>query len=280
MKIISNYEYQQSHRRINYRCPSVDVDRAELAECAGCSPRLRVRPLVGQAAANGSFTGNVTPELHITIDGIEARYVVYEGAYYRWNLTVSEETTFARIQMAPVSATALLETVSSPYEAASPKVQSAIKSRSTTGWNVERGVYRRGEMYYAVALGLLAYRYRNPLTDRPLTVRRSLVVATLAVPVALLGTLLFESRYLSWFITGPVSALVVASGMVAGVRVRQRRCAVSLGFTGLVAGLAVGASVLILGMIGGLPGGLAVLVGGITEVIPLGYGIAFGSPRP
>ena len=137
-----------------------------------------------------------------------------------------------------------------------------------------------GRGYVAVALGLLTYRYRNPLTDRPLTVRRSLVVATLAVPVALLGTLLFESGSLSRFITGPVSALVAASGVVAGVLVHQRRWAMLLGFTGLVAGLTVGASVLVLGVIGGLLGGLAVLVGVITGVIPLGYGIAFGSPRP
>lgn len=270
-----------------------------------------IRRPVGQAAANGSFAGNVAPELHVTLDGTEARYVVYEGAYYRWNLTVSEETTFVSIRMVPVSAATVLNVVSSPYEAASPKVRSAIESGSTTGWNVGRGIYRRGETYYAVAprsetavagklfsgflgylltpvgrgyvavaLGLLVYRYRDPLTDRPLTVRRSLVVATLAVPVAVLGTSLFESGSPSRFVTGPVSAFVVASGVVAGVLIRQRRWATLLGFTGLTAGLAVGASVLAFGVIGGLLGGLAVLVGVITGVIPLGYGIAFGSPRP
>ncbi|MFB6109925.1 MAG: hypothetical protein ABEJ60_03500, partial [Halodesulfurarchaeum sp.] len=136
-----------------------------------------------------------------------------------------------------------------------------------------------GRGYVAVALGLLAYRYRNPLTDRPLTVRRALGVAAFAVPVAFVGTLVFETGSWSRFVTGPVSALVVASGLVAGVLVHQRRWLALLGFTGLVAALVVGAGVLALGVFGALLGGLAVFVGLLTGVVPLGYGIAFGAHR-
>ncbi|MFD1572241.1 hypothetical protein ACFR9T_16945 [Halorubrum laminariae] len=269
-----------------------------------------IRQPVEHAAANGSFAGTVPPELHITLDDLETRYVVYEGAYYRWNLTVSDETTFVSIEMAQVTATTVLDSVATAYDAAPPKAKSAIQSGSVTGWNVERGIYRQGQTYYAVAprsetaiagkiisgflgyaltpvgrgyvavaLGLLAYRYRNPLIDRPLTVQRSLSVAAMAVPVAFIGTLVFESGSWSRFVTGPMSALVVASGVVAGVLVHQRRWLALLGFTGLVAALVVGASVLALGVIGGLLGGLAVFVGLLTGVIPLGYGIAFGAHR-
>ncbi|ELZ96713.1 hypothetical protein [Haloferax sulfurifontis] len=266
-----------------------------------------VRRPIDRAAMNGSFQGNVPPELYILLDDTEATYVIYDGVYYHWNLTANEETTFVRVQMSPATAETVLSNISSSYNTASSQVRSVIESGSTTGWNVERGIYRRGGTYYAVApesdtaiaskllggflgyvftpvgrgyvavaLGLLAYHHRNPLEDRFLTVRRALVVTALAVPVALLGTLLFESGSTSRFVTSPVSALVVASGVVAGVLVYQRRWAVLIGFTGLVTGLAVGAGVLTLGVIGGVLGGIAVLVGLITGGIPLLYGIVFG----
>ena len=272
---------------------------------------VAVQRPIDRAATNGSFRGDVPPELDIILDDVEARYAVYGGSYYRWNLTANEETTFVRVQMSPATAESVLSNVSSSDDTTSSQVRSAIESGSTTGWNVERGVYRRGEAYYAVApesdtaiaakllggflgyvltpvgrgyvavaLGLLAYRYRNPLNDRFLTARRALVVAALAVPVALLGTLLFESGSSSRFVTGPVSALVVSAGVVAGVLVHQRRWAVLLGFTGLVAGLAVGAGALALGVIGGVLGGITFIVGLLTGGIPLLYGIVFGCSHP
>lgn len=270
-----------------------------------------VRRPVQQAATNGSFEGNVPPELYIILDDMEAEYVVYESSYYRWNLTANAETTFVQVRTSPASADAVLSNVSSPAEAASPEGQAAIESGATTGWNVGRGVYRSGGTYYAVApesdtaiagkllsgflgyvltpvgrgyiavaLGLLAYRYRNPLTDRPLTVRRALAVAVLAVPIALLGTFLFESGSASRFVTGPVSALVVSSGVVAGVLFHQRRWLGLFGFTGVVAALAVGSGALALGVFGGVLGGFAFLVGLITGVIPLLYGVVFGQQNP
>lgn len=271
----------------------------------------RVRRPIRRAAEDGSFAGNVTPELHIVLDDVEARYVVYEESYYRWNLTADGETTFVRVRMAPADAGRVVANVSTAYESAPPAVQSAIDSGATTGMNVERGVYRRGETYYAVApesdsalaasllggfvgylltpvgrgyvavaLGLLAYRYRDPLSDRVLTVRRALAVAGLAVPVALVGTLLFESGSASRFVTGPASALVVASGVVAGVLAHQRRWAALVGFSGLVACLAVGAGIVALGVVGGILGGLALFVGVVTGVVPFAYGVVFGRDRP
>lgn len=102
----------------------------------------------------------------------------------------------------------------------------------------------------------------------------------LDVPVALLGTLLFESGSTARFVTGPVSALVVSAGVIAGVLVHQRRWAALLGFTGLVASLAIGAGALALGVIGVLLGGIAFLVGLVTGGIPLLYGIVFGCSHP
>ncbi|USZ68434.1 hypothetical protein NGM10_01535 [Halorussus salilacus] len=265
---------------------------------------------VERAAENGSFAGNVTPELHISLPGERTRYVVYDGSYYRWNATGDEESTFVRIRMTPTDAETVLESVSSPYDSAPSEVRTAIDSGETSGWTVERGVYRHEGTYYAVApendaavaanilggfvgyvltpvgrgyvavaLGLLAYRYREPSVDRLLTARRALAVAALAVPVALVGTALFESGSASRFVTGPASALVVASGTVAGVLVYQRRWLRLVGFTGLVATLTVGASALALGVVGAFLGALALLVGLLAGVVPLVYGYVFGRQR-
>lgn len=110
---------------------------------------VAVRRPIDRAATNGSFRGDVPPELDIALDDVEARYAVYGGSYYRWNQTTNEEMTFVRVQMSPVVAETVLSNVSPSYDTASSQVRSA--SGSTTGWNVERGVYRRGETYYAVA---------------------------------------------------------------------------------------------------------------------------------
>jgi len=266
-----------------------------------------VRRPIERAATRGSFSGNVTPELHIVLDDLRPRYAVYGGDYYRFNATGSEETTFVRIRMSPVAAGSVLANVSSPYGTAPPEIRAAIDSGTTSGWTVERGVYRHEGTYYAVsperdaavagmilggfagyvltpvgrgyaavALGLLAYRYREPHRARLLTLRRASAMAALALPVALLGTLLFESGSASRFVTGPASALVVASGVVAGVLVRQRRWAALLGFTGVVVALPLVAGALALGFVGAVLGAFGLFVGLVTGVVPLLYGVAFG----
>lgn len=266
---------------------------------------------VERAAASGSFEGNVSPELAVALDGPASRYARYDSRYYEWNRTTSEETTHVRIEMRPVAAEAVLENVASPYETAPPAVRAAVDDGSVTGRSVRRGIYRRGDTYYAVApaseggsaarvlgafvgfvltpvgrgyvavaLGLLAYRYREPLVDRPLTPRRAAAVAAFAVPVAVVGTALFESGALDRFVTGPASAFVVASGLVAGVLARQRRWPALGGVTALVAGLAVGAITLALGPVGLFLGALTLVVGFAAGVVPFAYGVAFGRRRP
>lgn len=268
----------------------------------------RVRRPVDEAARSGSFTGNVTPELYTTLDGLDAEYVVYGGSYYRWNATVSEDTTFVEIRMTPADQTSVLKAVATPYRAASAGVREVIDTGSVTGRNdVEPGIYRRDDAYYAVApertgalaanlveaflgyvltpvgrgfvavaLGILTYRYREPSANRVLTVRRALAVAALGVPIALVGTALFESGTLTRFLTSPANTFVVSAGVVAGVLAHQRRWLRLAGWTALVSVLSVGASVLALGVVGVVFGGFGLLVGLLAGTVPLCFGAWFG----
>lgn len=291
------------------RVARASVNVTDLTEQLSGTPETARQP-IAQAVQTGSFEGNVTPELSIALDDINTRYVVYDTQYYTWNLTTSEETTFVRVEMHPVAAETVLRNVSSTYESAPPEVQTAIDSKSVTGWSVQTGVYRRGDTYYAVApesdmaiaerlvggfvgfvltpigrgfvavaLGLLGYRYREPMNDRPLTVRRAVSVAVLAVPIAVLGTALFESGAATRFVTGPASAFVVASGIVAGVLAHQRRWLALGGFTALVSGLTLVAMALALGVVGFFFGALVLFIGVGAGLVPFAYGIAFGRER-
>jgi hypothetical protein len=172
---------------------------------------------------------------------------------------------------------------------------------------IEHGIYRQGDTYYAVApentgaiaanlfevflgyvlrpvgrgnvavgLGLLAYPNRHSFADRVLTVRRTLVVAALGIPVALVGTALFETGSLTRFLTSPASTLVVSAGVVAGVFVQQRRWAQLAAWTVLVCVSSVGASVLAFGVVGVVFGGIRLLVGLAAGVVSLGFGVWFG----
>jgi hypothetical protein len=264
------------------------------------------RQPVTDAAQSGSFVGPVSPALSIALNETRGEFAVYDGEYYEWSLTTSEETTTIDLQMRPVDAETVLATVAAPAETAPQKVQTAIDSGHTTGWNLPEGVYRQDGTYYAVvpdsetaiatsilggfigfvltpvgrgyvavALGLLLYRYREPLVAEPLTLRRAVGVATLAAPVAVFGTALFESGSASRFITGPASAIVVAAGVVAGVLACQRRWLHLGGFTVLVSGLTIAAMVVGLGPVGFILGPLTVVLGLIAGVIPLIYGVVF-----
>jgi len=242
---------------------------------------------------------------------MDAAYVVYDGSYYRWNATVNDETTFVEMQMTPTDQAAVLEAGSKPYETASANVQEAIDTVAVTDRNmVEPGVYRRGDTYYtvapentgalaaniveaffgyvltpvgrgfvAVALGLLTYQYRESFTDRVLTVRRALVVAALGVPIALVGTAIFESGSLTRFVTSPASTFIVSSGVVAGVLVHQRRWRWLVGWTALVCVVSVGASALALGVLGVVFGGFRLFVGLLAGAVSLGFGAWFAQEQ-
>ncbi|KTG11613.1 hypothetical protein [Haloferax profundi] len=270
-----------------------------------------IRRPVEKAAKGGSFAGNVTPELYIILDGMDTEYAVYNDSYYRWNTTVHDETTFVEMQMTPADSRSVLEAVSKPYGTASANVQEAIDPGSVTGRNmVEPGIYRRGGTYYAVvpentgalaaniieaffgyvltpvgrgfvavALGLLAYQYRNSFADRVLTIRRALVVAALGIPTALIGTAVFESGSLTRYLTSPASTFVVSAGVVAGVLVHQRRWGRLAGWTALVCVLSIGASVLALGVGGVAFGGFRLLVGLLAGVVSLGFGAWFAQEQ-
>ncbi|RDI69809.1 hypothetical protein [Halopelagius longus] len=277
----------------------------DLDECLdGVSESAR-RPVV-RAARNGSFEGNVSSELDIALDDVNATFAVYDGEYYRWNYSTEENTTFSRIRMNPVDAETVLAATSTPYADASPDARTVIDSGSVSGRSVERGVYRHDGAYYAVApeaeaaiaasilegflgylltpvgrgyvavaVGLLALRRRYPTVDRPLTVRRAVAVAALAVPIALAATLVFESGSANRFVRGPVSAFVVSAGVVAGVLIHRRKWLWLLAWTALLAALTVGGGVLAHGPFGGILGGVSLTVGLLAGVVPLAYGVVF-----
>ncbi len=258
------------------------------------------------AAATGTYNGTLSSELHIVIEDVETPYVWYNGSYYVWTLSTHRETTDATIQMRQTDPETVFTSVVRPVAKAPPEVQTAIETGTTTGPVVRPGLYHQDGTYYvvapeneaalgihivsifvgfilmpvgrgyvAVALGLLGYRYRDPTRDRLLTVRRATAVAALAVPIALFGTALFESGSLTRFVTGPASATVVASGVVAGVLTAQRRWLRLVGLTigiGLLTTVAMSA---VQGTAGLVFGPLAVFLGLVTGVVPFGYGYAF-----
>lgn len=270
----------------------------------------RYREPVRTAAATGSFEGSLSPELHTAIGGVDTPYVAYDGGYYEWSLLTRGETTNAAIEMRQTGPEAVFDDVARPVADAPTGVRTAVDEGTANGSGVRPGLYRQDGAYYAVAveseaavfaqfassivsfvltpvgrgyaavaLGLLAYRYREPTRDRLLTARRAAAVAALALPVALVGTALFESGSISRFVTGPVSATVVASGVVAGVLAAQGRWLALTGTTvgvGLVATAAIAGA---LGIVGLVFGPLAVLIGVATGAVPFGYGYWFARPR-
>ena len=269
------------------------------------------RAPIRTAAATGSFDGTLSPELEIALDDAETPYVWYDGRYYEWTFSTRGETTNATIEMRPTDPESVFAAVARPASEAPPGVRTAIDEGTTNGSGVRSGLYRLDESYYAVAveseaaafarfasaiagfaltpvgrgyaavgLGLLAYRYREPTRDRLLTARRALAVAALAVPVAFVATALFETGSLSRFVTGPATAAVVASGVVAGVCVAQSRWRSLVGVTVGVGLFATAAITAALGPIGLVFGPLAATLGFVTGLVPFGYGYWFARTAP
>jgi len=269
-----------------------------------------LRP-IERAAVTGSYSGRVDPELDIVIDDIESPYVWYNDRYYSWAVSTESGTTNATIRMQPTDPKAVFETIVRPVDDAPSEVRTAIAEGTATGLTVAAGVYQDNGEYYVVApesegavlgqlakvfggyvltpvgrgyaavgIGLLVYRFREPMRDRSLTPRRALAFPALAILVALTGTLLFETGSLSRFVTGPMSAFVVAAGSVAGVFAARRQWLHLVGATIGTALVATGAFVAALGVVGAIFGILAVVLGFATGIVPFGYGYWFAQPLP
>jgi len=265
---------------------------------------------IQRAVATGSYTGSLELELDIVIDDIESPYVWYNESYYTWTASTHSGTTNATTRMQPTDPETVFETVARPVDDAPPEVTTAIAEGTATGLTVESGLYQQDGEYYAVApenegavfaqlakifagfvltpvgrgytavaVGLLAYRYREPMRERPLTGRQAFVITALAIPIALLGTVLFESGSLSRFVTGPASAFVVAAGTVAGVFAARRQWLRLVGASIGTALVAIAAFAAAIGVVGVIFGALAVLLGFATGVVPFGYGYWFAHPR-
>ncbi|WP_130501559.1 hypothetical protein [Natrinema hispanicum] len=266
---------------------------------------------IQRAAATGSYTGRLDPELDIVIDDIESPYIWYNESYYTWTVSTQSETTNATIRMQPTDPDTVFETVARPVDDAPAEVTTAIAEGTATGLTVEYGLYQQNGEYYvvapesegavlaqlgkifagfvltpvgrgytAVAIGLLAYRFRGPICDRSLTVRRAITIPALAISIALIGTVLFESGSLTRFVTGPTSAFVVAAGTVAGVAAARRQWLQLVGVSIGTALVAIGAFVAAIGVVGAIFGILAVFLGFTTGIVPFGYGYWFAQPVP
>ncbi|WP_245710263.1 hypothetical protein [Halopenitus malekzadehii] len=240
------------------------------------------------------------------IEDVRTPYVWYNGSYYAWTISTKEETTNATIQMERTNPETVFSTVARPVSEAPSEVRTAIESGTTTASIVEQGLYQQDGTYYvvapeyegalgtqlasvaigflltpvgrgyvAVALGLLGYRYREPTRARLLTVRRAAAIAALAIPIALGATALFESGSPTRFVTGPTTAVVVATGLVAGVLAAQRRWLLLVGVTVGIGLFATAALSAVIGLVGLVFGPLAVCLGLLTGVIPFGYGYWF-----
>ena len=271
----------------------------------------RSREPVRTAAATGSFEGSLSPESYTAIEGVATPYVAYDGSYYEWSLSTRGDATNATIEMRETDPETVFDAVARPATGASPGVRTAIEEGTVTNASVRSGLYRQDGTYYAiaveseaavfaqvagavlgfaltpvgrgytaVALGLLAYRYREPTRDRLLTARRAAAVAALALPVALVGTAVFESGSPSRFVIGPASAVVVATGVVAGALVARQRWLALAGVTVGVGLLATAAIAGALGTAGLVFGPLMVLFGVVTGAVPFGYGYWFARPAP
>lgn len=258
------------------------------------------------AAETGSYSGDLSPEIYIVIEDIDSPFVWYNGSYYRWSIYTDRQTTNASLSMEYTEPTSVFDSISQQVSEASPDVQSVIKSGTTTATMIDSGLYRQngtyhvvapenrnaigsqlvesligfvltpvGRGYLAVALGLLGYQYREPTQRDILTVSRATLIAASAIPIAVGITLLFESGSLTRFVTGPVSATVVAAGVIAGVLTSHRTW---LPLIGLTIGLGVLTTVIIstvLGPVGLLFGPLVAILGIITGIVPFGYGYWF-----
>ncbi|ELZ40602.1 hypothetical protein C463_14880 [Halorubrum californiense DSM 19288] len=264
------------------------------------------REPIRTAAADASFDGSLSPELYTAIRDVEAPYVAYDGAYYEWSLSTRGETTNATIEMRETDPETVFDAVACSASEAPAGVRTAIDEGTANASGARPGLYRQSGAYYvvaleneaavfaqfagalvgfvltpvgrgytAVAVGLLAYRYREPTRDRLLTPRRAAAVAALALPVALAGTAVFETGSLSRFVTGPASATVVASGVLAGVFAAQRRWALLAAATIGIGLLATAAIAGALGVAGLFFGPLAICVGVVAGVVPFGYGYWF-----
>jgi len=264
---------------------------------------------IERAAATGSYTGRLDPELDIVIDDIESPYVWYNDQYYTWTISTQSETTNATIRMQPTDPQTVFEAVVRPVADAPPVVKTALKEGTATGLTVESGVYEQngehyavtpenegavfaqlakvfagfvltpvGRAYAAVGIGLLGYRFHEPTRDRPLTGRRAIAVSALAIPVALLGTILFESGSPSRFVTGPMSAFIVAVGTAAGVFAARRQWLRLVGVSIGTVLIAISAFAAALGIAGILFALLPLGVGFTAGIVPFGYGYWFTQP--
>lgn len=267
----------------------------------------RATTFVDRAIRTGTASGTVPPQLYTVLENVHAPYGAYDGRLYRWSVTTSAgSTTDVTLQMQRVSTQTVVTALAKPYRNASKTVRSAIDEGTVTADTTRLGIYTKdgtdflvapthpgaivsqlfegvlgylftpvGRGFVAVAVGILAFQYREPTRDRILTPRRAVAVATLAIPVAVVSTLVFETGSLTRLIRQPASAFVVSLGVVAGVYVHRHQWGRLLGVTALAIAIPVVAGAAVLGIVGAIFGILGGVFGLLTGVVSLGYGAVF-----
>lgn len=262
---------------------------------------------VAEAARSGSYEGSMDPAVQAEINGLDARYAVYEGSYYRWNGTTSTESGDVRLGMEPVDATTVVNDVATPYEEASPAAKRVIRTGSSSVDELPTGVFVRDGTYYAitpvstgevasvvlrgaasyllslvgpgylaVGIGLAVVRLRSP-GSRPVTPRRAAAVASAAVPIGIAVAAASVSGPPVLYLIYPGVGSAVAAGFVAGVFARRSQWLALAGVTALVGGLGVVGSFVAGGVGGALVGAVGVVVAVVAGALPFVYGVVFAS---
>lgn len=266
-----------------------------------------VRRPVETAARTGRFEGSVPPELHIQLDGMDARYAVYGDRYYRLGLNVSAETTHATIRLDPTTGGDVAEAVATPYDAASPAVRRVVREGSLRSDEfVEPGLVVRDGTYYLVrtrsegaiagrlfavlggfvlapigrayvvsALGLLA-ALRSRDTPTPLDERTGLAVVAGTLVVSWAFTLLAGRGSLGLRLTlVPFAGAVAALGLFAGSCLRTRAWARLVAVSVVAGVVGVGAPLVAVGGFGAIAA-VPLLVAGWVGSLPLAvYGYSY-----
>lgn len=266
--------------------------------------------VIRQAIENGTYSGDVPPELHMRLEDYdnESTIAVYRGEYYRMNVTVAEETTDARITITPITAADAARAVATPYADANATIRHAIQSGSATTDQivVEQGLVSKDDAYYLVVpqnegavigkffamlggfvLNPIGYAYgtaalvllgalrvrqvARPLVERDPFVAMAGTVLILWFWTTVTGSGTIGLRYVVYPLVGAVAAL----GLLAGIYFRGqawRRLAVLTVGTPVVG---IGAALVSVGAYGILFGSLALVVGWFGSLPLVGYGYAF-----
>ncbi|ELZ83229.1 hypothetical protein C453_14526 [Haloferax elongans ATCC BAA-1513] len=286
-----------------------DSDIVNLDSRVESVPQLR-EP-VETAVETGSFDGTIASEAHITLSDVneDASFAVYDGRYYRFSLTVSDDPVGATIQLSPTDWQTVANATATPAEQTDGDLRTVLEKGTVTNNSFVRpGLYDRegtyllvrpenegsmlkqmfasfgglfvdplGTAYTVAGLGL-AVAIRNRRTPRPLTRRAALAVVPGTVLFSWLSTLVFGSGSLAMrAVLLPGIAAVASFGLFAGLCLRRRAWKSLVAGSALLVGLVIVADVATLGILGAAFGALGLVAGWVGSLVLAVYGYVFAA---